>query len=141
MQALPTKAEQHNPTSAPITAFYMGYSNLQNCSCILLHPEWFRAHPKDTCPYFTFLMFIVRCSQSPQPVQPHLSVTLRAQTASSTETSLNFFIQNYSWNLFPHSTYKSTCNGDAESTDLLQAIRKKNFIKSMVLLEINHANN
>lgn len=52
----PTTAEEHNPTSAPITASYMGHSNLQNCSCILLQPEWLRAHPKDTCPYFTFLM-------------------------------------------------------------------------------------
>lgn len=51
----PTKAKEHNPTSASITAFYTGHSNLQNCSCILLKPDWFRAHPKDTCPYFTFL--------------------------------------------------------------------------------------
>lgn len=31
----PTKAKEHNPTSASITAFYTGHSNLQNCSCIL----------------------------------------------------------------------------------------------------------
>lgn len=54
----PTTAEEQNPTSAPITAFYTGHSNLQNCSCISLYPEWFRAHPKDTCPYITFLMYM-----------------------------------------------------------------------------------